>query len=71
MSVIYYLVEVSIGVAIAAQSAVNNQLKSILGGSTFFAALLSFAVSESSLGVVREAFYAAGSAPERQSLAAV
>lgn len=33
MSVIYYLVEVSIGVAIAAQSAVNNQLKSILGGS--------------------------------------
>ncbi len=52
MSVIYYLVAISIGVAIAAQSAVNNQLKSFLGGSTFLTALVSFAVGGLSLCVI-------------------
>ncbi len=52
MNMIYYLVAVSIGVAIAAQSAVNNQLKSLLGGSTFLAALVSFAVGGVSLCVI-------------------
>ncbi|MEI7199563.1 DMT family transporter [Pectobacterium parvum] len=44
MSFIYYFLAVSVGIAIAAQSAVNNQLKSILGGSTMLAALISFIV---------------------------
>ncbi|WP_174871741.1 DMT family transporter [Pectobacterium polaris] len=44
MSFIYYFLAVSVGVAIATQSAVNNQLKSILGGSTMLAALISFIV---------------------------
>lgn len=52
MNIIYYLVAVSLGVAIAAQSAVNNQLKLLLGGSTFLAALVSFAVGGLSLCVV-------------------
>lgn len=52
MNLIYYLVAVSIGGAIAAQSAVNNQLKSLLGGSTFLAALVSFAVGGFSLCLI-------------------
>lgn len=44
MSIIYYILAVSIGVAIATQSVVNNQLKSILGGSTMLAAFVSFAI---------------------------
>lgn len=44
MSVIYYILAVCIGVAIATQSAVNNQLKSLLGGSTLLASLVSFVV---------------------------
>ncbi|MCY9848473.1 MULTISPECIES: DMT family transporter [Pectobacterium] len=44
MSFIYYFLAVSVGIAIATQSAVNNQLKSILGGSTMLAALISFIV---------------------------
>ncbi|MDE8558945.1 DMT family transporter [Pantoea vagans] len=52
MSAIYYLFAVSIGVAIAAQSAVNNQLKSLLGGSTFLAALVSFIVGGLSLCLI-------------------
>lgn len=44
MSIIYYILAVSIGVAIATQSVVNNQLKSILGGSTMLAAFVSFVI---------------------------
>lgn len=52
MSALYYLIAVSIGMAIAVQSAVNNQLKSLLGGSTFLAALVSFAVGGFSLCLI-------------------
>ncbi|WP_241608174.1 DMT family transporter [Rosenbergiella epipactidis] len=52
MNIIYYLIALSIGIAIAAQSAVNNQLKSLLGGSTFLAALVSFSVGALSLCLI-------------------
>ncbi|WP_113626464.1 DMT family transporter [Pectobacterium peruviense] len=44
MNFIYYFLAISVGIAIATQSAVNNQLKSILGGSTMLASLVSFIV---------------------------
>ncbi|RYC46882.1 DMT family transporter [Pectobacterium zantedeschiae] len=44
MNFIYYFLAVSVGIAIATQSAINNQLKSILGGSTMLASLVSFIV---------------------------
>ncbi|MDC9607153.1 DMT family transporter [Xenorhabdus griffiniae] len=52
MSLIYYFIAVSIGVAIATQSAVNNQLKSLLGGSTLLASLVSFIVGVLCLSIL-------------------
>lgn len=44
MHIIYYGFGLCIGLAIATQSAINNQLKIVLGGSTLLAALVSFVV---------------------------
>lgn len=44
MHVIYYAAGLFLGLAIATQSAINNQLKVLLGGSTQLAALISFIV---------------------------
>ncbi len=44
MNPVYILIAISVGVAIAMQSAVNNQLKNILGGSTMLASMISFII---------------------------
>lgn len=44
MSSLYYMAGLGIGLTVAVQSAINNQLKIALGGSTLLAALVSFAV---------------------------
>lgn len=52
MSFFYCFIAIIIGVAISAQSAVNNQLKSVLGESIFLAALMSFVIGSLSLFAV-------------------
>ncbi|MCA6220780.1 DMT family transporter [Photorhabdus antumapuensis] len=42
MSFLLYILAIFIGVAIATQSAINNQLKSFLGGGALLASLVSF-----------------------------
>ena len=44
MSSLYYMAGLGIGLTVAVQSAINNQLKLALGGSTLLAALVSFVV---------------------------
>lgn len=44
MNIIYYCSGLFIGLAIAIQSAINNQLRIVLGGSALLAALISFVV---------------------------
>lgn len=44
MNVLYYIAGLGIGLTVALQSAINNQLKIALGGSTLLAALVSFIV---------------------------
>ena len=44
MNSLYYMAGIGIGLTVAVQSAINNQLKLALGGSTLLAALVSFVV---------------------------
>ena len=44
MNSLYYMAGIGIGLTVAIQSAINNQLKIVLGGSTLLAALVSFVV---------------------------
>ena len=44
MNSLYYMAGLGIGLTVALQSAINNQLKIALGGSTLLAALVSFIV---------------------------
>ncbi|SFN64280.1 transporter family-2 protein [Formivibrio citricus] len=49
---LYLLLALAIGLVVPLQSAVNNQLKHLIGGSTVLAAFVSFAVGTLALAVV-------------------
>ncbi len=51
MQLPYYLLAIIIGLIVPLQSAVNNQLKGVIGGSTLLAALLSFSIGTLTLAL--------------------
>ncbi|MGL4605707.1 MAG: DMT family transporter [Iodobacter sp.] len=52
MQLPYFLLALIIGLIIPLQSAVNNQLKGVIGGSTLLAALLSFSIGTLTLALI-------------------
>ncbi|AMC36739.1 DMT family transporter [Janthinobacterium sp. B9-8] len=51
MQLPYFLLALIIGLIVPLQSAVNNQLKAVIGGSTLLAALLSFSIGTLTLAL--------------------
>lgn len=52
MQLPYFLLALIIGLIVPLQSAVNNQLKGVIGGSTLLAALLSFSIGTLTLALI-------------------
>jgi bacterial/archaeal transporter family-2 protein len=52
MQIPYFLLALIIGLIVPLQSAVNNQLKGVIGGSTLLAALLSFSIGTLTLALI-------------------
>ncbi|AZN37846.1 DMT family transporter [Iodobacter ciconiae] len=52
MQLPYFLLALIIGLIVPLQSAVNNQLKGVIGGSTLLAALISFSIGTLTLALI-------------------